>query len=531
MFEPGEPDAQGNIPIPYGSKVSLSNMQTGFVSEPLIVKRVENNLIEEQDMGYISQMQKLVFERWSPDLQTSSFQAQHHTGDHDASALDPSLEPDYGSNYVADPHPDESTAEDSGLLPQYTLSNSVNQFVQHDDKETTVDTSKEDANMTPAQPTQSSLAAQELAQNTAPLGATQYGDRYYLSASRAQRMSKELQGGQADPTTCWDHATLNEHGTPKGDDHLCWLVVGVTQFEFSFLDCLDMSDEGVPEPVAESLVVGAEADADQVVQKMAQTVAQHVEQEEQTDADKGMTGRRKRGKRDVAQPVMESPVKRRRRGKDADAVPEVPEAEMQPAQAEATEESLHEAKDQTTDGLPADEVVDVSLTRDSAEQLLQDAAEQPDLDPDFAAINGLLPPPQQQQLLQEQPSEIHLETAITPFPVLEARPSVLSNGRLLLLVNHFIQEGSHLPALEIWLGAVGPLAITRMTQDVTTSTQMMGQTSGLVALEVAMPSAEEMLHFRKVPLLFVRQDGLVYISGCEIVIQDGGHSVMEVEQL
>ncbi|ORY73661.1 hypothetical protein BCR37DRAFT_416045 [Protomyces lactucae-debilis] len=503
LFSPGEPDAQGNIPIPYGAKVSLSNIQTGFVSEPLIVKRVENNLIEEQDMGYLSQMQKLIFERWSPEMQGSSYEAQEGT-QQAGSVLDPSLdEQDYSARYVADPTVDEAVVEaDTSLLPHYTLPASVNQFDQP-----SKDTTEAQAKDVPLLDTETQAILDQ--SNVAPVSTTQtqpqrFGTKLYLSASRAQRMMKELNGHQADPTTCWDHASLDEHGTPKADDPLCWLVVGVTQFEFSFLDCLDqVGADAVPEPTVETVLSETVHD---------EALLQEAGKEDDGEAIKSLAaGRPKRGRRDVAQ--IAEPTKRRRRGEKE---VEAEKVEDKAAAAESEPAMQPEQVDVTT-----------TLQPDTAgtAQLLPDAEQPVDMDPDFAAINGLLP----QQ--PEQASEIHLETAITPFPVLEARPSVLSNGRLLLLVNHFLQQGSHLPTLEIWLGAVGPLAITRMTQDTSGYETMSGTSSGLVALEVAMPSAQEMLHYKKVPLLFVRQDGLVYVSGCEIVIQDGGHSVMEVEQL
>src|SRR5205085_8462815 len=52
-----------NMPINYGSEVILSDPTTGFISDPLIICKVEKNHILQNAIGPVSQMQKIALQR------------------------------------------------------------------------------------------------------------------------------------------------------------------------------------------------------------------------------------------------------------------------------------------------------------------------------------------------------------------------------------------------------------------------------------------------------------------------------------
>lgn len=107
---------------------------------------------------------------------------------------------------------------------------------------------------------------------------------------------------------------------------------------------------------------------------------------------------------------------------------------------------------------------------------------------------------------------VRIQTPITPFPTLMAQPVYLEqSSRLHLQIRDFWHMNSELPTPEIWLGSCGPLSIIALQQSEVFATD--------AALEVALPTSRQMQGAESAPLLFVRQDGLVFLGGCDVVIQ------------
>lgn len=109
--------------------------------------------------------------------------------------------------------------------------------------------------------------------------------------------------------------------------------------------------------------------------------------------------------------------------------------------------------------------------------------------------------------------ESHVQVPVTPFPTLADRPAFDANtARLFLVVRNFLQPGSEVDSHEVWLGATGPMKIC--------SQQLLHDTDTDVSLELEMPTLSSSdTEAQKLPLLFVRPDGLVLNAGCDLIIR------------
>lgn len=107
-------------------------------------------------------------------------------------------------------------------------------------------------------------------------------------------------------------------------------------------------------------------------------------------------------------------------------------------------------------------------------------------------------------------TNMHVQIPLAPFPSLLSAPIYLpSSNRLHLQIRDFWQTSSLLKQVEIYLGAHGPLVITALQQSPVICTD--------AALEVELPSREEVGR-ESVPLLFVREDGIVTSADCVVHI-------------
>lgn len=110
-------------------------------------------------------------------------------------------------------------------------------------------------------------------------------------------------------------------------------------------------------------------------------------------------------------------------------------------------------------------------------------------------------------------SSLRIQIPLTPFPTLLSPPVFLpESNRLHIQIRDFWQPSSALSAPEIWLGSHGPLQITALQQSVVYQTD--------AALEVELPTREEVGGVSEAPLLFVREDGVVSVAGCQVLIRD-----------
>lgn len=105
----------------------------------------------------------------------------------------------------------------------------------------------------------------------------------------------------------------------------------------------------------------------------------------------------------------------------------------------------------------------------------------------------------------------YIETPITPIPTLLEQPSYMeSPARLYLQIRDYWHASSALSPPEVWLGSYGPLEILSLQQSEHFTTDAM--------LEAALPTREDVKDVESAPLLFVRQDGIVFPAGCTVFI-------------
>ncbi|BFZ55407.1 hypothetical protein PYCC9005_002448 [Savitreella phatthalungensis] len=133
--------------------------------------------------------------------------------------------------------------------------------------------------------------------------------------------------------------------------------------------------------------------------------------------------------------------------------------------------------------------------------------------------SGSVATPADQEMPYEMPAgaedvvDSHVQVPVTPFPTLADRPAFDPNtNHLFLLVRNFLQPGCEVDTHEIWLGGTGPMRICAQ--------ELLQDTDTDVSLELEMPTITGSdSEVQKLPLLFVRPDGLVISAACDLIIQ------------